>query len=320
MSVDRIIEKISSSSSAAILAHDSEDADALGSALAMEALLESLGKSARIYLSEEPEQRLRFLKEDMTVFDGSFSREHDLCICLDCGDKKRLGRRKVIFEACPSTVSIDHHYTNERFADENYVDGTASATAEILWELFEKMGVSVDKKMAEYLYAAIVSDSGCFKYNSVTPKTMRIAAELLERGIDHAEICRRLFDIKPIEEIKFAAEAALSMESFAGGKVTVIAPEEDVYNKYGIRPGDEGDIVNTARMVKGTEIAVHLKRRDGGIKVSLRSAGRADVSGIAVSLGGGGHKMAAGAYLADTGMEEAKARVIDLCERAADEL
>lgn len=312
--MERVLQKIKAAKSVAVLAHDGEDADALGSVFAMETALKSMGKKAVVYLSEPVESRLKFMKPVVNVFDGSFEKDHDLCICLDCGDKKRLGKRAVIFDSIGNSVNIDHHYTNDMFADENFVDSGACATGEILVSVFGEMGVEITKEIAEFLYIAIVSDSGCFKYSNVTPSTMRTAAVLLEKGIDHALICRLLFDTQSIDVVKFKGEIMLGLESYAGGKITLTAAGDEIYEKYNVEQGDVGDLVNIARTVKGTEIAVNLKTKNDGVKISLRSNGNADVSRIALDFGGGGHKMASGAFIDNISINDAKDMIIKACE------
>ncbi len=314
-----VAEKIRAAGSVAILAHDNEDADAYGSSLAMCEAIRRMGKRAVVYLSAEIEERLRFLESDARVFDGNFEKDHDLCLCLDCGDKKRLGERAVIFDAIGNSASIDHHITNDGFADANYVVPSACAAGEILPEVIKELGVEIDKFIAERLYTAIVCDGGCFKFSSVSPKTMRITAELMETGIDHAEICRKLFDEQNIGAVKLKGHIMNNIESTAGGRIRTVTVSDAMYEEYGIESGEIGDIVDIPRSIKGTEIAVCFKVKADCIRVSLRSMGKCDVAQISLKFGGGGHKMAAGASIY-AGLDEAKKAVLAECEKAVSEL
>ena len=146
------IELILKSDKVNIIAHEDEDADSVGSCFAMRLALLKLGKDAKCYFSAPLESRIAFMDGDYAVFDENADYASDLCICLDCGDMERLGKRVKIFESAKNTLSIDHHETNTMFADVNFVDAKAAATAQILYGLFLQMGVCVDKEIAKNLY------------------------------------------------------------------------------------------------------------------------------------------------------------------------
>lgn len=191
----KIAEKISQAENIVITAHISEDADAIGSSFALATALRGAGKNVTLLLSDEPEDRLKFLKCEYTVYSEDISPLQDLLICLDAADEKRLDSRAVLLKKSES-VSIDHHYTNTHYADINYVDGNASSTGELVFLLLKEMNITVTKEIAEFLYVSISGDTGSFKYSCASPRTMRIAADLMETGIDHAELARRLYEAK----------------------------------------------------------------------------------------------------------------------------
>jgi phosphoesterase RecJ-like protein len=313
--MDKIIEKLRESKHAAIMAHVSEDPDALGSCFAMAEALRQLGNEPVCYVNERPEPGLAFIGGKYTIFNGDVSDINcDLCVCLDCGDRERLGSRVNIMRKVDNSVNIDHHYTNDLFAGENYVDGEAAATGEILYELFRKMDVEITDKIARFLYIAIAADTGSFKYSNVSPKTMRIAADLLERDFDHAEALRLLFDTEPLALMKMKGAIMGNIHSYCGGKVSVICIDEKMYTRYGVEEG-QGDFVNIPRRVEGTEIAVCIKRHKDRIKISFRSNGNINVSDIAANFGGGGHAAAAGAT-ADGSLAAVEKSVVGYCEDA----
>ncbi len=311
-----VISKIKNAESIAVFPHFNEDPDALGSCFAFTKMMRKLGKEATVYVSGKIEARLSFIGSDYVIYSGKAEHKHDLCVCLDCGDMERISERKTLFDEIGNSVNIDHHFTNTRFADANYVDGKASATSEILYELFKTMGAEIDDDIAKDLYTAICSDTGCFKYSNVTPKTMRTAANLLEYDFDHAEIVRLLFDSETLAATKLKAEIAAGIKSYADGKISLVVTDEKLGEKYGISKEDIPNLVDIPRRIAGTEIAVCLKKTDNGFRLNLRSNGDADVAEVAMKFGGGGHIRAAGATINAEKAEEAESAVVEACIEA----
>lgn len=308
-----VIDKIMSAKSVAVIPHVNEDPDALGSCFAFAQMLRKMGKEATVYVSGKVEARLAFIGRDYVMYHEGIEHNHDLCACLDCGDIDRITERKTLFDEIGNSVNIDHHFTNTLFADANYVDGNAAAASEILYSLFQKMGVQIDDDIARNLYIGICSDTGCFKYSNVTPKTMRTAASLLEYNFDHAEMARLLFDSETLEAAKLKAEITEGIQTYADGKIKIVVTDENAGEKYGIHKEDIPNLVDIPRRIEGTEIAVCIKRTDGGFRLNLRSNGDADVAKIAMRFGGGGHIRAAGATLHFDTAEETLEAVVSAC-------
>ena len=312
--MNKVIELIRKANSVVILSHDSEDADAVGSSFATRLALLGMGKKVECIFSEIPEQRIRFLGDDYLVFDENYIPKADLCLCLDCGDVKRIGKRKAIFDAAKTTACIDHHHTNVGFCDADFIDSKAPATGEIIYNLFTEMGVEITQDIAKQLYAAISSDTGSFKYSNVRPETFAIAAELIKKDIDHAEIARKLFDTEDLKVVKFKGNLMNNLEQYFDGKLNIVLALDSLISEYGIEEKDTGDIVNIPRGVSGCEIAVSIRETPEKIKVSFRSNGKYDVSCLAEKFGGGGHVMAAGAAVRNKSMEQIKEEIIKYCE------
>ncbi len=315
-----VIDRIMKAKSVAVFPHVNEDPDAIGSCLAFAMAMRKLGKEATVYVSGKVESRLAFIGTDYIVYEEGKKHSHDLCACLDCGDLERITQRRAMFDEIGNSINIDHHFTNTNFADANLVDGKASATSEILYSLFRRMGLEIDNAIAKALYTAICSDTGCFKYSNVTPNTMRAAAELLEYDFDHAEVARLLFDCESLSAIKLKAEIALQIIPYADGKINLIVTDEKIGEKYGISKEDIPNLIDIPRRIEGTEIAACLKRTDDGFRLNLRSNGMADVAKIAAQFGGGGHIRAAGATLKYGSEEDAKKAVIEACMKALEEI
>lgn len=312
--MNKVIELIKKANSVVILSHDREDADAVGSSFAMRLALLGMGKDAECIFSEIPEERIHFLGDDYTVYDEKNIPSVDLCLCLDCGDIKRIGKRKAIFEAAETTACIDHHHTNVGFCDADYIDSKAPATGEILYNLFTQMDVEITKDIARQLYAAISSDTGSFKYSNVRPETFTIAAELIKKNINHAEIARKLFDTENLKTIKFKGHLMNNLEQYFDGKLNIVMAPDSLISQYGIEEKDTGDIVNIPRAVNGCEIAVSIREAKEKNKISFRSNGKYDVSKLAEKFGGGGHIMAAGAAFRSKTIDQVKEEVIKYCE------
>lgn len=315
-----VIDKIIKAKSVAVLPHVNEDADALGSCFAFAKMLRKMGKKATVYVSGTVESRLDFIGIDYVIYDEKEEYDHDLCVCIDCGDLDRITNRRTLFDKIGNSINIDHHMTNTNFADANYVDGRACAAGEILVKLFKAMNTELDSDIAKNLYTAICSDTGCFKYSNTKPDTMRTIAELMEYDFDHAEVVRLLFDSETLAQAKLKAEVTDSIQSYAGGKITLVYADEKIGEKYSTSKEDIPNLVEIPRRIAGTEIAVCIKRTDDGYRINLRSNGAADVAKVAIGLGGGGHVKAAGATMRAASREEAEKIVLAACEKALEEI
>lgn len=309
-----VIELIKKCGNIIILAHENEDADAIGSCYAMRLALLGMGKKAEVYLSDDIIDYLGFMGRDYRLFDAENVPTCDLCLCLDCADLERTGKRKAIFDNALHTACIDHHKTNPGFAEVNYVEWDAPATGEIIYNMLLEMGVSITREIAKNLYAAISTDTGSFAYSNVRPATMRIVANLLETGIDHAEISRLLYDTHELETIRYKGKLMESIQRYIGGKLCVVLVKKKELLEYGVSERDANDVVNIPRAVKGCEIAVSIREAEDKIKLSFRSNGKYTVSDIAEHFGGGGHAMAAGASQSGKTLDEVLEEVIKVCE------
>ncbi len=308
--MDNIAKIIKESDNIAIIAHTDEDCDALCSSLALREMLKNIGKNVIYFVSGPVEHRLSFFKNDYCIYDDSYSENiYDLVICLDSADEGRLGKRVDLLKKAKKSINIDHHYTNTMYADENRVNGDMSSTGEMIYDLFEEMNVSITSTIAEYLYSAIMGDTGCLKYSCASPKTVMIISKLMETGIDHAMLCRKLFDTETINAIKAKAEIMKNIKSYYNGLVSIVTIDEMELKQYNISEKDVGDIVNIPRCVEGTQIAVSLRKIPEKIKISFRSNGNYNVGEIAQKFGGGGHTMAAGASITGCSLEEAEEKV-----------
>ena len=308
--MNTVLETIKNSGNVAILPHVSADGDAIGSCAAMAEFVKSIGARAVVYTEENVEKRLEFIGCEYVRFDGEYA-EHDLCIVLDCGDEKRIGERIAVKNRAKTVINIDHHKTNTYFGDINIVRPDASATGEILAELFCENGVEINLKAASALYAAIASDTGRFAYTNVSPKTFRLAAWLLEKGINLAEITRLMFESNEYKGELLKAEVIKGLHIYFGGKVKLGVCTQKMLDENGLKKDDDlPQLVEIPRCLAGTEIAVSLREKDGKLKCSLRSNGDEDVSVISLVFGGGGHAKAAGFTVEGYTIDELEEKII----------
>ncbi len=308
--MQKIIKMIENASQIAILSHIDEDADALGSSLAMLKMLKDRGKNATFYVDKPVEKRLTFLSDDYVIYDNT-PKSYDLVICLDCGDLGRLGKRAEILKNADKSICIDHHYTNVGYCDENLIDGNMSSTSEMIYNLFCEMNINITCEMAKFLYCGIMGDTGCLKYSCASPNTALVISKLMEYDFDHADVCRRIFDTDPIELVKLRGYIMNNLESYFDGKVTLAWADEEILDRFNVSERDTGNIVNIPRGVEGTQVAAFIKKTTEKTKISLRSNGKYNVGEIAQRLGGGGHEMAAGITVGTVSVNEAKEKLLE---------
>jgi phosphoesterase RecJ-like protein len=314
--LDKIADIIRKTDRIAIIPHVAADGDALGSSLALAIELSAMGKDARVILEESIPQTYDFLPGASLAFvypegEGYY----DLVIALDCGDVERLGKRRRIFEKARMTVNIDHHQTNQGFADYDHVDTRSAATGEIIYRLLEAMGTDPGKDAAACLYTAISTDTGSFRYSNTVPATHVISAELLKKGIDVADISKRVFDTMSYGKVRLTGEAINALELYFDGKAAVMTLTEEAIKRSGAAEEDSDGIINIARNIRGVEVAAMLRQMtNGDVKVNLRSNYTADVSQLAARHSGGGHKRAAGFTVSGGELTEVKKMLLEELE------
>lgn len=297
-SIKDIGDKLLAEDNYFIIGHVIPDGDCVGSMLALYQGLKSLGKKAEMILADGVPELYLFLDNAHLIKSSALPEAGDYSlIFLDCSDKKRAG--DVIgqnFVRPKYTFNIDHHATNDFFADYNYVDSSASSTAEIIYNILEYMQVNIDSSIAEALYTGMLMDTGSFQYSNTKSSTLQKAAYLLDKGVELDKLRINLFESKPKEEILLLARALQSIEFSPDGKIAwMTLPYADVESIGALHLHPEG-IINYTRMIKGVEVGILFREVNPGIvKIGFRSKGRVDVAALASEIGGGGHKKAAGA-------------------------
>ncbi len=318
-----ICDRLLSADSIRIIGHKNPDGDAIGSTVGLAVLLEAAGKSVQVVYPDEPAERLKFILcgREYKTPDSMEGFEPDLTVTLDSASASRLGSLES--ESAKVDLSIDHHDVCTPFAKQTFTDGKASATSELVYFIALELtsrGIiaAIDKKIAYPLYAGIASDTGNFKYSNTTPDTLRISAELLDTGIDNAEISRLLFDTCSFGKLRAESIAVRELELFANGLAALVAIDEDVFKETGLTRDDFDDSVNIARKVAGVEVGIYVRPslgEPGKYKVSLRANGDVNVAEIAALHSGGGHVRAAGCTVFADSMDSAKKIIIKDVEK-----
>jgi phosphoesterase RecJ-like protein len=294
--------------------HVRPDGDCAGSTLAVYNYICDNYPDAYVRLFLEPIPNIfKFLKRsEEIVSEYTDETVFDLFITLDCGDTGRLGGAAKYFEGAAHTLCIDHHVSNQAFAEDNYIFPDASSTSELVFELMEREKIT--KEIAECLYTGMVHDTGVFQYSCTSAKTMNIAGQLMEMGIDYPKIVDETFYTKTFAQNRILGQALLNAELYLDGKVIVSVITRKEMEAYGVLPKHLDGIVNQLRVTKDVVVAAFLyENEDATFKGSLRVNGDFNVAEIAVGFGGGGHVKAAG-FSADGPVEEVIKRLLAAIE------
>jgi len=309
MTLDEILVEIKKSNNIVIMAHESPDGDAIGSALAMCLVLRNMGKDAIVLMKEFPDifsylPGLEYIKKETKI------KQYDLAISVDCPNKERLDKEYIeIYEEAKVKVQFDHHNKNSMFGDYNVVNHVSPATAQILVSSFEYLQIEITKQIAICLLTGIITDTGGFKNSNVTVESFEFASWCLEKGINLPKIYKQ--SLLTMSRTKFEAEklAMDRLEFWADGKITFTYLNKADSEAIGIKAGEHGGIVEIGKNIDGVEVSIFLYEKDIGYKASLRSNEYVNVSDVASVFGGGGHIKAAGATL-KMSFEEAKKAII----------
>lgn len=284
-----------------LIAHVSPDGDTIGSSLALFCILRAMGKRAQIVCEQRVPLLYDFLPYADMIRQPENAERLPNAIAIDCADVGRMGRAAELFDFASTTGNIDHHRTNSAYGNYVVKDDTASATGELIYAIWKELGAiarrdaAVAREIACCLYTAISTDTGNFAYSNTTPETFRVAADLLETGIDIADINRKVYRTVPLGKTRLLGYVLSSMRLFEDGRIGAALVMQSDLAYFGASAEDVEGVIDSIRDVNTVEIAILLREgRDGTYKASMRSKQYADVSAIARIYGGGGHLRAAG--------------------------
>jgi phosphoesterase RecJ-like protein len=305
-----------------IVSHVQPDGDAISSTVATGWLLEKLGKKFTMLNEGSVPARLRFLWKSSEIFtagDNQPERQYRNVICVDCADYARVGRTNQWFAQDAELLNIDHHPTNDGFGRVNLMKFHAAATAEILFELLDELGLGLDADIATAIYTGLLTDTGGFRYSNTSPLVMAMASRLLEAGVNGPELAELLLERMTMGQLRII-QRGLSRLSFSPDqRISWLWVNSEDTEESGATNDDLEGLVNYPRNIEGVEVGLLFKQNgQESVKVSLRSAGRVNVAAVAQHFGGGGHVRAAGCRLTDP-LPEVIRQVVDVVQKALDE-
>ena len=281
-----------------VAGHLNPDGDSIGCTLAMVSLLERMGKSVYAYASPSIGADLQFLPGLSKIHIGTLPQEinFDTVLLLECSDRKRGGDLEPILQHAHSLIHIDHHLVSDAYGDVNYINPTASSTAEIIFQLFETSAgrFMPTKEEATALYTGVVTDTGRFVHSNTTAEALRVASVLVALGADITTINQVIYFTKPYIELKLQGRALEKMQLRFNNKYSEILLTKQDFETIGATPDQAQGIVSQPIMIPGVEISALIKEETDKISVNLRARGTVDVSRIAQTFGGGGHARASG--------------------------
>jgi phosphoesterase RecJ-like protein len=289
--VERAAALIADSADIVVISHERPDGDAVGSLLALTLALKEKGKNVWPVLDEGLPEKWQFLPGADLIKPELPGGEH-LIITVDAADNHRIGG----LEVSRVDVNIDHHPSNTQFGAINLVDPAAAATTVVLYRLLPELDLPINVDIASNLLTGLITDTLGFRTNSVSPDTLRIAAELIEAGADISRLFRKAMFGHSYEAVRYWAHGLSRMEMRDGVVWSSLLVSDRAQAKY---PGtDDADLIDVLTTIEGPRVAVlFIEQEDGNVKISWRALPGVNVSQIAASFGGGGHELAAGAMI-----------------------
>ena len=275
-----------------IISHIRADGDTLGSAFALKEALMSLGK--KVCVACDTPVTPKYLYITGGVSDLTVEFEPEYVVCVDVATDKLLGDSLIKY-ADRIDILIDHHPTNSLFGKSNLVEPERGATGEIVYEIIKEMGCKITHKIAEFIYTAVASDTGCFRYSNTTANSLRVAAELYDIGIDSSEINRVLFETQTRSIIALQKLVFDKIHFYRGGTVAFLIITRDMIERTRVTEDDVESMTVFPRKIEGVEVGIVMREiKEKQYKISARSNEYINVSEICQKFGGGGHNKAAG--------------------------
>jgi len=302
--IKRAVELLKKHKTYVITSHTNPEGDALGSELALAALLKKLGKNAIIINEDDVPVSYQFLPGEEAIKKFRYGPKRqvffDCLIFIDCSDARRTGEVYRINTGSKPVLNIDHHISNEKFGDVNWVEPHASSCAEMVYRLYKKMRVPLTSEAALCLYTGMMSDTGSFRYSNTRSSTHKAVAELLACGVDTVQVYKNVYENIPFEDMKLLLKLLPGIHREMDGKIVWFQIPHNLLRNKKLTFDLTEELLSFARAIKGIEVCVLFKENLGvvnEVRINLRSQGKADVNKIASLFGGGGHRTASGATI-----------------------
>jgi phosphoesterase RecJ-like protein len=295
--LEDIVQAIFSNDEFLLTSHSNPDGDSIGSVLALRSILTRLGKSAEICLHDTCPVRYLFLQDCDITYGCYGDLSYNAGIVLDTSDYSRLGCIASAVQRLPLVINIDHHRSNNYFGDINFVDTHASSMAETIVDLAELLSIPLTLKESEQLYAALISDSGSFRFPNTTARSLKTGMELVRNGVNPGQICSRIYFQHSLMNFSLLAEALKTLKIEKNGKIASCYIDEKVFDELHVNMEELENFANYPRSLKGISVGILFVQKGALVKVSFRSNGMVNVDQLAAHFGGGGHSTAAGCQI-----------------------
>lgn len=307
--LSQVVQLIEQKQRFMITSHVRPDGDGLGSGLALCWMLKALNKDAYVVLRDRVPPAYEVLPgSELVIVQDDVTDTYDAAFIIECSDVERPGLPGLDNQF---VVNIDHHSTTVPFGDINWIDSTAAAVGEMIYNLCKALGVEVTKEIAECIYTALLTDTGSFHFSNTTERTLKIASELVRRGVEPARISQALFYSNSYSKIRLLGLVLSNIERDESGRIAWITMDRATMYETGASEEDSDGIVNHALSVDEVEAVAFFKELSpGAYRVSLRSKGKHNVAKVAELFGGGGHRNAAGCRIT-ADLEEVKQVIIE---------
>lgn len=322
-----IFEEVKKADRILINCHRNPDPDSIGSAMALFTVLKNMGKEVQVICPTKLDRNTSFLKnfeEIKTIDFKDFNfKEFNLFVVLDSSTWDMVtGAKDILRPEGLKIITIDHHFTNDNFGDINLIDPNVTSAAELLYKVLSDWEVKLDKETATALLAGIISDTGAFRYPGVSKETLLIASDLISKGAEKEKIIFNIFNNLELNVLKMVGEMINKLEIDEESKFCWCAIDLSLYEHYGKPDGAKEYASNTfIQSIAGTDFGIIMVEvEEKKLSVSFRSRTGFDVSKIALALGGGGHKAAAGANIMGISFDEAVTKVLETARKIANEI
>jgi len=293
-----------------LASHVNPDGDAIGALLGLGLILEQAGKEIVLYNHSGVPKLYRFLPGTERIVSEIPELEgFDGLVILDSGSPERVGPLHDRLSEIPTVINLDHHLSHIPWGNPNWVDPAYEAVGTMVLELSRLLPARVTPEAAQNLYVALMTDTGGFRHGNTRAASLTAAATLCELGADPGGLARAVYQTYPAGRLKLLARVLGSLDLAEDGRLGFLSVDRTDFSETGTDASDMDNFVDLARGVEGVEVAATLREEEGGYKISLRSRGRVNVAEVAAGFGGGGHKNAAGAFIADS-RERAKELII----------
>lgn len=296
--------------SVALLPHISPDWDSLGSCFAIRTMLRDKGITADIIMPEPLSEHLSFMETDVLIYNENENYSYDAVCGVDVSTKERLGDRINIFEQSNSKVWIDHHISGEIYAPVSRVEPFAAATAEVIYSMMAEDDIPLTKAVAEYLYLALSSDTGSFRYQNTTVRSAELLGAIISTGANISQLANNLFFNSTYSLVKLRGETINTIELYRSGKVGIAFISNEMLVRTNATRNEASALADVPRSIGSVIVSAVIKEESDGLcKVSFRSKDGCNVEKIAALFGGGGHEKASGATIPGT-IEQVKSVIL----------